>query len=72
MPFFRRADYTSDITNFIGKLKAERPELEAEQRAGMGIWWNKIINRSEQADYQAGRVAQQPYVYGTDGHDNSR
>lgn len=72
MPFFRRADYTSDITDFVQQLKAERPQLESEQRAGMAIWWNKTINRAEQADYQTGRVAQQPYVYGTAGHDNSR
>ena len=72
MSIFRRADYTSEITQFIEQMKTDRPELEAEQRAGMSIWWNKILNRAEQSDYEAGRIAQKGYVYGTTGHDNSR
>jgi hypothetical protein len=50
MSFFRRPDYESDTTQFINQLKATKPELDAQQRA---IW----------QEYNAGRVAQQPYVY---------
>lgn len=72
MPFFRRADYTSEMTQLIDKLKLDKPTLEAEQRAGRDIWWDKNPSREEQAQYAEGRVMQQPYVYGTSGHDNSK
>ena len=31
MSFFRRPDYQSDTTQFINKLKEQKPELEAQQ-----------------------------------------
>ena len=70
MSIFRRPDYTSDTTDFIAKLKAERPTLEAEQRAGRALLWDKNLSRAEQADLQDASVAQQPYVYGTTPHEN--
>jgi len=70
MSFFRRPDYTSEITSFIAGLKTDKPTLEAEQRAGRAIWWDKNLNRADQADYGEARVAQQPYVYGTSAHPN--
>ena len=72
MSIFQRPEYTSDITQFIAKLKAERPELEAEQRAGRALLWDKNLSRAEQADLQDARVAQQSYVYGTSPHPNSQ
>ena len=65
MSFFRRPDYQSDITLFIDQLKAAKPTLEAEQRAGRALLWDKNIDRSAQADYLEGNVAQTPYVYQT-------
>ena len=65
MSFFRRPDYSSDTTQFIDQLKAERPELEAEQRQGRGLLWDKPIDRDIQAEFKQGRVAQKPYVYQT-------
>jgi len=62
---FRRPDYRSDATQFIDQLKANKPVLEAEQRQGRELLWDKQVNRSEQQDFQAGRVAQKPYVYQT-------
>ncbi|MBW8722743.1 MAG: DUF3460 family protein [Polaromonas sp.] len=70
--FFRRSDYTSDTTQFIDQLKAEKPTLEAEQRAGRAIWWDKKLNRAEQAEFGEASVAQQPYVYGTSSHPNGK
>lgn len=63
MSFFRRPDYTSDTTQFIEQLKAQRPELEAEQRQGRALLWDKPVSRVEQQAFQDGRVAQMPYVY---------
>jgi Protein of unknown function (DUF3460) len=65
MSFFRRPDYSSDTSLFIDQLKAQRPELEAEQRQGRGLLWDKSIDRDIQAEFKQGRVAQKPYVYQT-------
>ena len=64
MPLFWKP-YKSDVTNFIDELKAKKPTLEAEQRAGRGLLWDKQLDRSEQADFSGARVEQQPYVYQT-------
>ena len=64
MPLFWKP-YTSDVTSFIEQLKAARPTLEDEQRAGRALLWDKRIDRAAQADYQDARVPQQPYVYQT-------
>ena len=62
MPLFWKP-YTSDVTQFIDQLKAKKPTLEAEQRAGRGLLWDKPQDADTQAGYRAGRVAQSPYVY---------
>ncbi len=62
MPFFWKP-YTSDVTDFIGELKARKPTLEAEQRAGRALLWDKQIDREAQANYQQADVPQLPYVY---------
>jgi Protein of unknown function (DUF3460) len=64
MPLFWKA-YRSDVTDFIAKLKADKPTLEAEQRAGRALLWDKRIDRDAQAEYGDAKVAQQPYVYQT-------
>jgi hypothetical protein len=64
MPLFWKA-YTSDVTQFIDGLKAKKPTLEAEQRAGRGLLWDKPIDRVAQSEYRDARVPQQPYVYQT-------
>ena len=65
MPLFWKA-YTSDVTSFIQELKANKPTLEAEQRQGRALLWDKRIDRDAQADYSDARVPQQPYVYQTE------
>lgn len=64
MPFFWKP-YTSDVTNFIAELKARKPTLEAEQRAGRALLWDKSLDRNAQADWQDAQVPQQAYVYQT-------
>lgn len=65
MSIFARPHYTSDATDFIAKLKADKPTLEQEQRQGRALLWDKQIDRSFQADAQSAQVAQKPYVYQT-------
>ncbi|WP_284616605.1 DUF3460 family protein [Aquabacterium humicola] len=62
MPFFWKP-YTSDVTQFIEQLKSAKPSLEAEQRAGRGLLWDKQIDRGAETEYRAASVPQQPYVY---------
>ena len=65
MSIFGRPHYTSDATQFIDQLKADRPELEQGQREGRALLWDRQINREQQAQAQAAEVPQQPYVYQT-------
>ena len=64
MPLFWKP-YTSDTTQFIQDLKAKKPGLESEQRAGRALLWDKPVDRDIQAEFKQGRVAQKPYVYQT-------
>jgi len=64
MPLFWKP-YTSEITQFIDELKAKKPTLEAEQRAGRALLWDRELDREELAEFGAARVPQQPYVYQT-------
>ena len=65
MSFFRRPDYQSDATQFINGLKNQKPSLEAEQRAGRALLWDKAVDRSIWTEYREGQVEQKPYVYQT-------
>jgi hypothetical protein len=62
---FRRPDYQSEITQFIDHLKADKPELESQQRAGRALLWDKHVNREAWREWRAAQVAQKPYVYGS-------
>jgi hypothetical protein len=65
MPLFRRPDYHSEATQFIDQLKAAKPKLEAQQRAGRALLWDKNLDRSEQQEFKSAKVAQGAYVYQT-------
>jgi Protein of unknown function (DUF3460) len=60
---FRRPDYNSEVTQFIEQLKEKQPDLEARQRAGRALLWDKHVDRDAAGEFREGRVAQQPYVY---------
>jgi hypothetical protein len=64
MPLFWK-HYKSDVTEFIEEMKANKPTLEAEQRAGRALLWDRAIDRQAEAEQRAARVPQQPYVYQT-------
>jgi hypothetical protein len=64
MPLFWKK-YESEATQFINELKAQKPTLEAEQRAGRALLWDREQDRQAQAGYNDANVAQQAYVYQT-------
>lgn len=66
MPLFWKP-YKSEVSQFIDELKAKKPTLEQEQRAGRALLWDQAVDRQAQAEYRTARVPQQPYVYQTRG-----
>ena len=62
MPLFWKP-YKSDISHLLDELKAKNPELEAQQRAGRDLLWDKPIDSGAQANYKEAKVPQQGYVY---------
>lgn len=60
---FRRPDYNSDTTEFIEQLKATKPSVEAGQRAGRALLWDKHVDREASRAWKAARVRQKAYVY---------
>ncbi|WP_374662041.1 DUF3460 family protein [Inhella sp.] len=66
MPLFWKP-YTSEVSQLVAELKAKKPTLEAEQRAGRALLWDRPQDRQLAADWQTAQVAQQPYVYQTKG-----
>jgi len=65
MSLFARPEYTSEAQTFIPQLKAQKPTLEAEQRKGRALLWDKKVDRSAVQAYGEARVEQKPYVYQT-------
>ena len=56
MSLFRRPDYHSEASLFIDQLKAAKPSLEAEQRAGRALLWDKSIDAQAQKGFQSGWI----------------
>ena len=66
MNIFSRPMYQSDSTQFLDQLKVKDPALEAKQRQGRALLWDKTVDRSAWREYRAATVQQKPYVYQTD------
>jgi Protein of unknown function (DUF3460) len=64
MPLFWKP-YKSDVTSFIESLKAKKPTLEAEQRAGRSLLWDKALDRTAMTEWSDAKVPQKAYVYQT-------
>jgi len=66
MSLFARPHYRSDTTEFLDALKSRQPELEAQQRQGRALLWDKPVDRPFWQEVRAAQVAQKPYVYQTE------
>jgi hypothetical protein len=64
MHFFWKP-YKSELTQHIESLKAQRPALEAEQRAGRALLWDRTLDAEQRSAWAGAKVPQQPYVYQT-------
>ena len=65
MNIFYRPKYLSEATSFINQLKVTDPTLDAKQRQGRDLLWDKSVSRSDWVEYRAAQVAQKPYPYQT-------
>ncbi|WP_210544836.1 DUF3460 family protein [Rhodoferax sp. PAMC 29310] len=65
MNIFYRPKYRSEVTSFIDELKTKDPALEAKQREGRDLLWDKNIDRTAWVGFRDAEVEQQPYVYQT-------
>lgn len=66
MSIVQRPHYTSEATAFLQSLKAQRPELESEQRQGRALLWDQTVDRQWNQAASHARVQQKPYVYQTE------
>lgn len=66
MPLLPSRHYVSEHTQFIRELLEQKPQLEADQRVGRAIWWDKLPSEVEaRREMDRSRVAQKAYVYGS-------
>jgi len=55
--------YTSEITQFLQKYKAEHPDVEQRQRDGRARLWDRPQDPELTEGFKQARVRQGPYVY---------
>lgn len=72
MNIFRRPDYQSEVTQFLNQLKISQPDLEARQRQGRELLWDKTVDRQAWDGYRTNEVPQKPYVYQTNVNSDSK
>lgn len=65
MPFVVKP-YVSEATRFIQSLKVQNPALEAEQKQGRALLWDKPQDAQLREAFDAAAVPQKPYVYGSE------
>jgi hypothetical protein len=56
--------YESEFTHFLKDLKARRPDIEADQREGRAIWWDRdAIDLEQVRREKESRVPARAYPY---------
>jgi hypothetical protein len=55
--------YESELTGFLRSLKQQKPQIEAKQREGRALWWDKRLDPDELQRHRASAVHQSAYVY---------
>jgi len=63
MYLIRRPDYQSDTTQFIHRLREQKPGLEERQLQGRNLLWDKDVDRELLGDLHASKIRQKAYVY---------
>jgi hypothetical protein len=55
--------YESELTGFLRSLKQQKPQIEAKQREGRALWWDKRLDPDELQRHRVSAVRQGAYVY---------
>ncbi len=55
--------YESEITRFLAELRQKNPQLEAAQRKGRALLWDRPQDSDTAQRNRESRVPPQPYVY---------
>jgi len=58
MYLIRRPDYQSDTTQFIHRLREQKPGLEERQLQGRNLLWDKDVDRELWGDLHASKIRQ--------------
>ncbi len=66
MSIFARPHYMSDATQFLNQLKKEHPELDAQQRAGRALLWDKAVDHTQWKEFDEAKTPRKAYFYQTD------
>lgn len=57
------AGYESELTGFLRTLKQSKPQIEAKQREGRALWWDRNPDPDDLRRWRESRVRQGAYVY---------
>ena len=60
---YRRSGYISDFTRFIDSYLQTHPEVQASQRQGWRIFWERPVNFGELQRAGTDSVPEPPYHY---------
>jgi hypothetical protein len=55
--------YESELTGFLRSLKQSRPQIEAKQREGRALWWDRQPDPDDLQRWKQSQVRQGAYVY---------
>ena len=55
--------YESELTRFLRQIKQQNPAIEADQKEGRAIWWDKQLDRDLYRRFRESSVSQPAYVY---------
>ncbi len=55
--------YESELGRFLREMKERDPSIEAGQKQGRAIWWDKNIDPDMYARFRQSGVPQPGYVY---------
>ena len=60
---YRRSGYISDFTRFIDGYLQTHPDVQASQRKGWRLWWERPVNFDEWRRAGTDSVPEPPYHY---------
>lgn len=60
---YRTSGYVSDFEQYLGNYLHEHPEVEADQRRGWFLWWDRRVDPADVTPRQQYAVKVKGYQY---------